>query len=235
MVVQNMAPMERLEKTIEVYRFLADCYLHEPTFRLMTSARVDYLEYLVDVFETQEIKEHITKVLGEWRSIPKLRRQIREDYRRLFQPLIKSYLIPYESYYRNRNCTNIAEIRHLWEVTVQEVQNCYDAAGFESRRKEHPDHIGRELEFIGFLMTKEHECLKKGMNERARHFALLRCRFLAKHLDWLPELCRAMNKEAGTNFYKGLASWTEQLIRDDHERLREQYFFGRAEGECCNL
>ena len=162
-----------------------------------------------------------------------MRRHVREDYQRLFQPFIKSYLIPYESYYRNRNCTDITEIRYLWEVIVNEVQNYYDAAGFESKRKEHPDHVRRELEFIAFLLTKESECFQSGNVGKAKHFALLRCRFMTKHLSWLPELCASMRKEAGTNFYRGLASWTEQLIMDDHTRLREQYGSGLLEGECC--
>lgn len=121
---------------------------------------------------------------------------------------------PYEGFYRDEPRTAI----------MLEISEFYRYFGLvmrqEEDKREFPDHISAELEFIHFLTFKEAEILRNCKDENPNEYLLAQKDFLERHLiKWVPEFCRKLQKSPSAPFYALLAQITSMFIRCELEML----------------
>ena len=118
------------------------------------------------------------------------------------------------------------------------VRRIYREAGTEIDQacKELPTHIGVELSFMSVLCEIEAEAIlaeetsallsqekREGIESIKLKYQELQIRFLRDHLtDWFPLLCQSILANAKSQFYRGLASITEEFLIKDLSRLLKQ-------------
>ncbi len=91
----------------------------------------------------------------------------------------------------------------------------YAAFGLQvsQERRELPDHISMEQEFMGVLLAKEAYALSQGWLDRADICAQARGRFAAEHLGrWLNRFSRRLSEEARLDFYPAAAAVALALL-----------------------
>jgi len=124
--------------------------------------------------------------------------EISRDFERLF-PYPEGKLPPIESFFLTLENTSSAE----------EVSGFYAGAGLtiEDEFELIPDHLYLELLFMSYLIeTNKYDLQKK---------------FLEEHLlNWAPDYCEELLKEAKTVFYREVAEITRDfLISESEEEL----------------
>ncbi len=84
------------------------------------------------------------------------------------------------------------------------------------------DHLGFELQFMALLVDRAAEALESG--DEGEFFRLVRAQddFLSKHLgNWIPAFAKAIDKNARTDFYRGIGMLTEGFVRLERELIDE--------------
>ena len=117
---------------------------------------------------------------------------------------------PYEHCYREGNPGNV----------LVEVSEFYKHFGLsvhqEEGRRELPDHLSVELEFLHFLTFKEAQAQDQGAAELLEGYRLAQKDFLERHLaNWVPKLCDRLAEKAPFLFYAWLGRITAGLIASD--------------------
>jgi TorA maturation chaperone TorD len=86
-------------------------------------------------------------------------------------------------------------------------------------RKESPDHISIEFEFMAHLCGKELEALERGDTLSALSYMQRRRSFLEGHIaNWVPCLSAVVERTAVVSFYKSLARITRGFVVWDYEQ-----------------
>lgn len=101
-----------------------------------------------------------------------------------------------------------------------EVSEFYNFFGLRMSqdKREFPDHICAELEFLHFLTFKE--ALNEGMEEKLKGYLLAQKDFLELHLiQWGPEFFLKLQNSADVPFYALLAQIASQFIASEYELL----------------
>ncbi len=84
----------------------------------------------------------------------------------------------------------------------------------------YPDHIGVELEFMGFLSAETVKALDAGDTAKVEELLTEQKDFLEKHLlNWTGKFLKDQQDVARTSFYKGLAGVTGNFLKEDSEWL----------------
>lgn len=101
---------------------------------------------------------------------------------------------------------------------LEEVSGIYRAFGLEVSR-EHPDlpdHIGTQLEFLGYLIAKELRALETGREEQAAICRDARAWLLQEHLLlWVPAFQQRLREHARLPFYPAVVDLVLAVLRDD--------------------
>lgn len=200
------------EARSEMYKFVASFYLYEPTGEsVIKVANQRLISQLSEVFSSMTLaplKRLAKNVDGKIDDIKK-------DYNDLFMVPLDKYVTPYESVY-------IEGMMHQ-QTTIQ-VKNKYDEASAVIDQKflfTAPDYIGFELDFMRFLCDAEAKAWQKDRKSIARKNQLYQNGFLKENLTkWLPELTKAIEKNAETDYYKFVARITKQFVSSDVKELR---------------
>jgi DMSO reductase family type II enzyme chaperone len=122
---------------------------------------------------------------------------------------------PWESFYRT-------EERLMVSNRTLEVRSFYERFGLVSERKdqEPEDHIGLELEFMGWLCDRYGQCLRKGDVLGAAPALQAQRDFLDEHLlQWIGRFCQEVARSAWTDFFRGVANLTEGFVAWDRRFL----------------
>ncbi len=121
---------------------------------------------------------------------------------------------PYEGIYYGKP-------RSAVMLEVSEFYNCFGLRmSQEEGKREFPDHISAELEFLHFLAFKEVQAAKKGDEKTFKGYLLAQKDFLERHLvRWVPEFCDKLQNSTGIPFYAWLARITSRFIISEHELL----------------
>ena len=101
---------------------------------------------------------------------------------------------------------------------LAKIGSFYAAFGFQvsDARRELPDHVCLELEFVAALLIKEAYALTQGWAERAALTRAARGRFLEEHLGrWLPLFAGRLEQHARLAFYPGAAELALALLAPD--------------------
>lgn len=149
---------------------------------------------------------------------------LRQEYMDLFAVPADRYVTPYEDVYRGK--TSERKLGPLLGERAVAARRLYREAGAEVDRecKELPTHIGVELAFMSFLCAQE-AAAQSGKGEargrvRPSFYRGLQLRFLREHLSlWFPQLSRAIQEQASSSVYRGLAQLTELVLERDAEML----------------
>ncbi len=124
---------------------------------------------------------------------------------------------PWESFYRT-------EERLMVSNRTLEVRSFYERFGLVSERKdqEPEDHIGLELEFMGWLCDRYGQCVRKGEVREAALALQAQRDFLDDHLlQWIGRFSGEVARSAWTDFFRGMAQLTEGFVAWDRLFLGE--------------
>lgn len=217
-----------------LYQFLAGAYLRSPS--------KEFVEQVLDV----EFIEQIGLLLGE-DVIASLQLNpplfddseslatLQQEYMDLFVVPAGRYVTPFEDVYRGLRLDGKQERGPLLGERAVTVKVFYRSTGadMEKNCKELPTHIGVELSFMSYLCEQEaHASAEESENDsdtelsETNVYRLWQLKFLHEHLtDWFPQLNQAIQSNAITPFYRGLAQFTEDFLELDKARLTRQLRF----------
>jgi TorA maturation chaperone TorD len=133
---------------------------------------------------------------------------MRVDYTRLFIGLDKVIAPPWESVY-------FGDDRLIFQQRTLEVRAWYRRFELEAERihQEPDDHIGLELLFLSHLAALGIQALNEQDNARFEELLDAQREFIKKHLGtWALTWCGLVERNAQTDFYKGLAHLTRGAL-----------------------
>lgn len=88
----------------------------------------------------------------------------------------------------------------------------------EEGRRELPDHLSAELEFLHFLTFKEAQAMGERTRDLLKGYILAQKDFLERHMvSWLPGFCEKLERSARVPLYGGLAGVTLGFVTSDLE------------------
>jgi TorA maturation chaperone TorD len=108
----------------------------------------------------------------------------------------------------------------LYQQSYHEIIQAYKSLGYEKEKgfREPEDHVAVEFDFMSNLCKWSSRTLDSGEIEKGITYLNLQTEFLRDHLiRWVPALCRKLEKMAASNFYKGLAYFTDGFVALDAE------------------
>ncbi len=119
---------------------------------------------------------------------------------------------PYEGFYCGKP-------RNMIMLEVSEFYNYFGLRmSQEEGKREFPDHISAELEFLHFLTYKE--AMGTDDEEILKGYLLAQKDFLERHLiQWVPKFCLKLYNSAGVPFYARLARIMSGFITCEFELL----------------
>ncbi len=214
-----------------IYGFLSMFYMEVPSRELVIKLRdPGFLENLRDVASHVEggLKEGLRAIeifVKSTEDVPeeKLAEELAVEFTMLFRGLKPGYgpPPPYESVYMN-------ERRVMGESTL-EVMNEYAAAGIGVGNEGGPsDYIGTELKFMSLLCYKEADSWRTRDRGQALKFLKMEMRFTDEHLHrWVPKFCELMEKEAASDFYRGVSRLTGRFLIFDREQMNSTLEFSK--------
>jgi len=185
----------------------------------------------LEIFETlkngdyfSELRDKISSLthlrnLGVHECINKAQRELRginlQDFQAGFVQTFDGGISPppcaaYESLYREGS----------WIDTVFELSEFYRHFGLkvtqEKGKREFPDHLCTELEFLQFLAAKEDRARRDGNRELLKECMMAQKDFLEHHLiKWFPNFFKKLQGNAKNQFYIELAMITLRFINSD--------------------
>jgi len=205
-MARNDTLIQDAKARAQMYHFLAAVYLAPPTPALVEELRK------LGLIDTDDLEN------------------VKREFNDLFVVPLGRYTTPYEAVYRDEREIAGERVRGLlMGPSTVDVIGRYKAAGAEMDQmvKELPDHVGVELAFMGFLCERESDALKNGDESLVRELRTRQAEFLNDHLQpWVPLLAQRIREKARIEFYKGLASLTEDTVRESLE------FLGGDLGSC---
>ncbi len=158
-------------------------------------------------------------------EMPNLKDEMEAEHTALF--VLPSGVLPNEAVYLDK------EKRLGGRVTIG-VRQFYESAGLEIDEKsiEMPDHLGMELEFIGFLCKIERESWEKTEIESLQKCVEFQKMFLEEHLlKWVYRCCEKITEKATYGFYKAVANFIIEFMKTEEEYVTELYAKVCKEGE----
>jgi len=215
MASQSLEPQARAE----LYRFLAAAYLRPlsaEALRYLTSKGV--LQEFYTVFG-ERVRPALRCFFDAASEAPDAERA-RQEYMNLFAAPTGAYVMPFEDVYRG--AAEPGGRGPLLGERAIAARRLYREAGGEMDGdcKELPTHIGVELGFMSFLCAREAEAQRGGEGANGKvhpcFYRGLQLRFLREHVGaWFPQLNRAIQKQASSGLYRGLAQLTEVVLERD--------------------
>jgi TorA maturation chaperone TorD len=191
---------------------------------------VDFLDDLAEFLGGEAVAD-----LKRFAAIAQVEQDVaslKQEYMGLFAVPTGSYVTPFEDVYRGGGVVDGKLQRGplLGERAIA-VRRLYQQAGAEMDRacKELPTHIGVEISFMGFLCEREAAAIRHADGQarleqstakvaNSVRYRELQRRFLQEHLNaWFPQLSQAIQANAKSHFYRGLARITEAFLARDHQ------------------
>lgn len=209
------------------YRFLAGLCLGPPPDGLLAMiSDGGIVRVLREDGASATVLDPLSEMISRLEGRARLAEQLNAEYTALF--VLPSGVIPHESAW-------LDPMERVGTRITAEVASFYDRAGafFLEGCKEMPDHLGIELDFMGFLCGVERE-LEAGGNDDG---ALVRCigfesEFLEGHLArWADRCCVEIGKNATSGFYRAFAHLASDFVRDEQEYATARRAAQAAEGD----
>jgi putative dimethyl sulfoxide reductase chaperone len=197
------------------YAFLSRAYRQEMTVEMLktlgatTSAHEDS--------EASEGNRVFSKFLRglDGADLKQVGSDLAAEFAALFLNASRQPVYPFESVYTSKEGL-------LMQRARDEVLNEYRRAGLERIQafKEPEDHIALELEFMSYLCNKTLDSLQAQDRTAAHESLEWQKRFFDEHLVvWIPRFCKDLVQFAQSDFYKGLALLTAELLEMERETI----------------
>lgn len=212
-----------------MYRFLSTVYLHPPTPDLVRHI-VDFLDDLAWLLGGEAVAD-LTGFAAR-SQVEQDVASLKQEYMGLFAVPTGCYVAPFEDVYRG-GCMVDGKLQRGPLLGERAISVCrlYRQAGakMDQACKELPTHIGVELSFMGFLCEREAAAIRQaggqaplqhstGKVANSVRYRELQRRFLQEHLNaWFPQLGQAIQANARSQFYPGLARITEAFLARDNQ------------------
>lgn len=231
----QISDVETTKARANFYRFLATLYLQPPT--------PEILKHFSDATITDELQSIFgDEMKTELQEFNQLNEQsclaLGQEYMDLFVVPGARYVTPFEDVYRGLRLDGKQERGPLLGDRAVAVKMLYRTVGANLERacKELPTHVGVELLFMSFLCEQEATAYEHEITDEANEiekeestpsiFRQWQLKFLHEHLtDWFPQLNQAIQDNAKSVFYCGIAKLTAAfLIRDKGELMNQLCF-----------
>jgi len=208
-----------------IYRFFSSVFLSPPKDNfLQIILDKNFLEELSVVFGDNAVAD--LKKFAVTTDLSQDSASLKQEYMDLFAIPAGSYVTPFEDVYGGRMVDGRLERGRLLGERAIAVIRMYREAGAEMKGscKELPTHIGVELSFMGLLCEREALAIRDDADTTAsRRYRELQLKFLQGHLnEWFPQLSEAIQANARSYFYRGLAQVIEVFLAEDTAGLFEQ-------------
>ncbi len=134
---------------------------------------------------------------------------------------------PYEGFYRGEPRTAVL-------LAVSEFYRHFGLVmSREEGKREHPDHLCAELEFLHFLTFKEAQAIRDENPELLKGYRLAQKDFLKRHLiQWVPKFHDRLQSSARFQFYTRLAWLTSVFLAQDLELVTTNLEKEQGETNC---
>ena len=214
------------------YNLLKRAFLEEPTTEFLEVLKKDELFDFFPGREKKEVKEGADLASLYLKESPLDKNTMGDvigDYNALFtfappkkgkRPAAlydKDNAPPYESVYLSTKPLTFQEET----VAVRREYMKYGLVPKDFLR-EPDDHIGLELDFMGFLGKKTLDLLEKENLKEAKKLLGAQRRFLQTHLlKWVPKFSTQILKGAETNFYRGIGKLLKGYLEWDKRELQK--------------
>ncbi len=152
-------------------------------------------------------------------KLPSTSDELNRQFERTFGLLSGSACPPYETEYIDGKQT------FQRSNTMADVAGFYRAFGWHVNpaRRERPDHIALQLEFLARLLTLERAALQSGsrsMNGQADICQRAQIRFLREHLAWWAGgFCKLLGTQCPGMFYGAVATFLGAFVAAERARL----------------
>jgi putative dimethyl sulfoxide reductase chaperone len=155
--------------------------------------------------------------------------RVKEDLEAAYTGLfvLPSGVLPHESVYLDK------EKRVGGRITTA-VRQFYEKAGtaIADHCIEMPDHLGIELEFMGFLCKMEQQLQGYADNALLSKCMELQRTFLQDHLlKWACRCCDDIIKQAACGFYRAMAHLLKNFLKSEEECILESRAVIRGRGD----
>ena len=193
-----------------VYRFLSLMYKTAPSLALIES-------FLAMDNETPTPMDACIKEM-RGKDPEQLRIDLAAEYNRVFLNMGPDPVYPYESVYTSPE-------HMLMQDARDEVLALYRAEGLTSALEVNipEDHLSFELDFMAYLCEQAALAYASGNLPGAGEYSAKQKTFIKEHLlNWVPEMCRDMDRRVHTEFYKSLCAITKEHLEAEREWLAEQ-------------
>jgi putative dimethyl sulfoxide reductase chaperone len=209
--------LDVVQARLNSYTFLAQIYREEVSLPLLAEwVRRPELWDGSDAGEGQAtLALFMRRTRGQ--HLEKVRVDLAVDFASLFLNAGAHPVPPYESVYTSQEAL-------LMQKARDDVVRDYAEEGLErvTSSNEPEDHIAIELEFMAHLCRKTIDSLKGDDGAAAVAILQKQEQFLSKHLGvWVPKFCEEMQRASGTDFYRGIAQMTAELIALDRSTVQD--------------
>ena len=192
------------------YRFLAALCLAPPSDALISMIRDrSVLSVIADE------ASHLSLFVDEAGKISNLKEELEAEHTAIFT--LPSGAIPHESVYLDKD-------RRLGGSVTMGVAEFYQRAGADIADASivMPDHLGMELEFMGFLCGIEKELWESDDNGALSKCIELQREFLEEHLlRWILPCCERIMESALYGFYKAIALFALGFLKGEKEHVAD--------------
>ncbi len=165
-----------------------------------------------------EGKEELLEALAQATREPEFFKEVQLDYDALFIVPGPKLIFPYESCYTHRNVDG--SFGRLWQEPAQDMQRILKeweiefAEGWDLI----PDHVAIELFFMGNLCRLGLD--RAGNEEEVQRLLEWQKQIFINHLrPWVFEFLINLEREAETDFYRGVAKLLHAFLKEESEVL----------------
>ncbi len=203
------------------YAFLSHVYAREVT--------QEFLNKLLSVYQKSDGSDE-TSTLNivadglKGSDLAKVEEELAVDYCGLFLMGEKS-IPPYES-------AQLSPDGSLANYVRDEIIAEYRKEGLNKIEgfTEPEDHIAIEFEFMSLLCQKTIDSIKANDMEKAFSYLQKQKSFFDNHLNkWIPDFCSKIENMTETDFYKGMARFTQEYLDVERETLDDLLSFTKTE------
>jgi TorA maturation chaperone TorD len=157
-----------------------------------------------------ELEPDIGRILDDTEP-ERLLNDLAEEFAALF--IVPGGIPPYESV----RLHGMLNQKPSWEVE-EFYRRCGLVIKDECRML--PDHLGMELEFMGYLVEKEAEARKRDDKKQAEKWSGFQAEFFQGHIrPWAFDFLRDLQRLAFHPFYRGIADLTMRFLESEQEHL----------------
>ena len=196
-----------------VYGFFSQAFINGPSQQFLAALIAkEGTENLGDIFPDSAYQEELAQVRRDSREGRLTLEEAALDFEALFRVPGSRYLSPYESVYRSQGAGGGGRLCGPETVAVEQIY-LKEGLGPNAGFTELPDHVGVELEFMGYLCGQALDALRAGDQARLGEYRRLEQHFFREHVEaWVRLLAERLASQAQTSLYRFLGNFLNLFL-----------------------